>query len=195
MPSLPGLPFLLLLLCVALATLASAQQQSPVITSISGCVDVGNTTTQCSFPVVLTVRGSGLFSGANFTSNPLYSNSPCLFLRVSVAESALAVKSGWAPPPRRAQHVCNDTYFEWQLTYWGYSMYQTGVELPLTVLTGTGAAASFTGLTIAPFSPPAMTGVSGCPSTSADGLSTSSCLPERDLLTGDWQRLLYVEQH
>ena len=158
-------------------------QQPPVISSISGCVDLGNTTTQCAFPAVLTVRGSGFYTGANLSGNAQLANSPCLWLRVSLQESPLAVQSGWAPPTRRAQRLCNDSYFEWQASYFGLSMYETGVPLALTVLTGANYAASYTGVTFAPFTPPVLTGVTGCPDSSADGLSTSSCLPDRDVLT------------
>jgi hypothetical protein len=172
-----------LLVCVTFSSLTCAQQQTPVITSISGCVDVGSTTMRCVFPTVLTVRGSGFMSGINATDSPYYRAYPCGYLIVSVSMSSLAMQSGWTPPLRRGQGACNDSYFEWQLTYWGYSMYETNVSLPLTVSTGGGATASFSGVNIAPFAPPMMTSVSGCPTTSTNGLSTSSCLPDRDTLT------------
>ena len=55
--SAPSLVLIIALSC--LAAFSSASPYIPVVTSVSGCVDVGATTTSCVRPVTLTVRGSG----------------------------------------------------------------------------------------------------------------------------------------
>ena len=44
--------------------------QPPVITRVSGCVDVGSMTTECVRPVMLTLYGSGFMTGLEYNKYP-----------------------------------------------------------------------------------------------------------------------------
>ena len=185
---LPFLPTLLSLLFSLLSLLSFTNSQGPVLTSVSGCVDVDNITTQCVFPLTLTVRGSGFFTGYD-TSPPIYTNSPWLYIHPVVSLSPQAVQRGWQVPTLWADNTSpvNDSFFVFQLTYWGSGVLDDTAPLQIAVSLGPTqsriASPPFSGVTLAPITPPTITAISGCPSVTADGQSTLGCLPDRDVVT------------
>ena len=105
---------LLLCLCL-LALLGHAASQSsdgngPVVTSVSGCTDVGAMTVNCTLPVYLTERGCGFLTNVT-GSNILYVNSPMYWISPLLALSPAAVARGVSIPYTRASGLfpVNDT--------------------------------------------------------------------------------------
>ena len=192
---------MLLLLLATLCLLSCAEGKAgPVITSVSGCVDVGATTLNCSLPVLLTVRGSGFLTGVS-SASPFYQGSPIYYINPQPAFSPQAVQAGWTRPYGKAYYgtPCNDTYFVFQLVNLGQGVFLTNSLIGLTVMLSADNfnqiySAPFVGLSIASLPQPNIATISGCPVTAADGSSTSLCLPDRDLLTVmgsgflSWQR-------
>ena len=186
---------LLLCLCL-LALLGHAASQSsdgngPVVTSVSGCVDVGVMTANCTLPVFLTVRGSGFLTGASnasrvFSSSPAFWISPQLALSpTAAARSALYFNSARAS----GLFPANDTYFVFQLVYLGQGVMEVGVPIDLTVVLGIGyrgyttSSAPFSAVSINSAPPPIVNSISGCPIVGADGQSVAQCLPDLNVLT------------
>ena len=191
---------LLLALCL-LGLLGCAAGQSsagPVVTSVSGCVDVGSMTVNCSLPVFVTVRGSGFLTNIN----SMYSSSPLSYINPQLELSPQAVAAGVQQPYMRASGLSpvNDTYFVFQIVYLGQGVYADGVPLSLTVSLGQAGrpqitSEPFVAVSISSAPPPVISAISGCPVVSADGQSVSQCLPDLHVLTLYRVRLLAVAAH
>lgn len=180
----------------------------PTVTSVSGCLDVGNVTTQCTFPAQLTIRGFAFLSALSTSDvSSYYTNYPCSWLVASLQPSILAIESGWSAPrlyPNAYSGQCNDTYAVFDLNNAGYDLYDYNQLLTLTIgsrLAGSSTtSASFLGLSLKQIPRPVITGISGCPGgVTNNGQTTSDCLPDRDTITlsgsgfTSWNRsLLYL---
>ena len=183
---------MLLCLCLAALFAAAACQSSagPVVTSVSGCVDVGATTVNCTLPVLLTVRGSGFLTNVSGVGT-YFNNRPASWITPELQLSSEAVADGIKPPYQRASALftANDTYFVFRLDYPGLRVYEQGVPLALTVTTGQGysqlmtKSAPFVGVSLLSVPPPVVNTIAGCPVVGADGLSVAQCLPDADALT------------
>ena len=182
-----------LVLCgclLALLGVATCQSATgPVVTSVSGCADVGSMTVNCTLPVWLTVRGSGFIAGAS-TAGPLYANSPAYWISPQLQLSPQAVARGVVRPYVRATTLfpANDTYFVFELVFLGQGVLEVAVPLSLTVVLNDGARTQvasepFVAVTISAVPPPVVDSIGGCPIVSADGQSVAQCLPDRDVLT------------
>ena len=117
----PSISTTLLWLGLLLTLLSGACCQSatvPVVTSMSGCADVGSTTVDCALPVHITVRGSGFntnnITGA-FTSNRW--STITVKLQLSPAAVAASLTSPTLSPSQ--YFVRNDTFFVFELFYLG----------------------------------------------------------------------------
>ena len=183
---------MLLCLCL-LALLAAAVCQSsagPVITSVSGCVDVGATTVNCTLPALLTVRGSGFLTNIS-GGDTLYITRPAYWITPWLELSSVALASGVTQPYQRASTLfpVNDTYFVFDLAYLGRGVYATDVLLGLTVISGQDyrqlatTSAPFVGVSLLSVPPPVVNTIAGCPVVGADGLSVAQCLPDVHVLT------------
>ena len=186
-------PLLWLAVVTALCLLhprGAAAQPGPVISSLSGCVDVGATTLNCSLPVLLTVRGLGFLTGVA-AAGPLYQGSPTFYINPQPQFSPQAVQAGWTRPYGKAAYgtPCNDSHFEFWLINLGQGVLLTDTLISLTAMLSADNPSvelysePFLGLSIASTPQPDIAGISGCPVTAADGSSTSACLPDRHLLT------------
>ena len=183
-----------LLLCLAcVVSVAAGTAAGPVITSISGCVDVGVTTLNCSLPVILTVRGSGFLTGIT-AAGPFYSTNAIYYLNPQPQFSAAAIQAGYTRPYGKAygggtgRFAANDTQFVFQLIYLGQDVYPLDTLMSLTIVLSADSITEivsppFLGLSIASSPQPDITSISGCPVTAADGSSTSLCLPDVHVLT------------
>ena len=164
----------------------------PTITSVSGCIDLGNVTTQCTFPTQLTIRGFAFLSALDTSAvSSYYTRYPCSWLMASLQPSILAIESGWTAPrlyPNAYTGVCNDTYVVFDLNNDGYDLYDYNQLLTVTIgsrLAGPSTTStSFLGLSLKQIPRPVIAGISGCPGgVSNNGLTTSDCLPDRDMIT------------
>ena len=166
--------------------LCSTIRAVPAISSVSGCVDVGAQTFNCSLPVFLTVRGIGFLTGVN-SAAAFYSSAPQYWINPLPAFSAATQQQGVMRPYGKAYGSANDTYFVFQLLYLGTGVFNTGSVIDLSVGCGesplVATSAPFPAFSISPFTQPDISGISGCPVEGADGKSTSLCLPDRDVLT------------
>ena len=181
-----------LCLCLAALFAATACQSSagPVVTSVSGCVDVGTMTVNCTLPVLLTVRGSGFLTNVTGAA-PLYTSSPSYWITPLLELSPEAVATGEPYPYSVASALfpANDTYFVFEVNYLGRGVLVEGVPLELTVIAGKGTtlrqsmSAPFVAVSLLSLPPPVVSSVSGCPIVGADGLSVTQCLPDVHLLT------------
>ena len=151
-------------------------------------MDAGAQTLNCVLPVDLTVQGSGFLTGID-SAQPFYVTRPSYWITPLPAFSAAAQQQNIRRPYGRAlvTSPANDTYFVFQLVFLGTGVMDIGVPVNLSVSCGdtpvVATSAPFPAFSIAPFTQPDITGISGCPVEGADGKSTSLCLPDRDLLT------------
>ena len=176
-----------LLALLGVATCQSAA--GPVVTSVSGCTDVGSMTVNCTLPVYLTVQGSGFSTGVS-RGGPGYVNALSYWIAPQLQLSPQAVASGVVRPYLRAsaEYPVNDTYFVFEIVYLGQGVFESGVPLTLTVVLGDGgplaiASEPFLGVTVLGVPPPVIDTIAGCPVVGADGQSVAQCLPDRDVLT------------
>ena len=172
---------LLLSASFLLATAAAGTAGPAVITSVSGCQDVGATTTGCVLPVSLTIRGSGFSSLVNGSS------LESLVCRVQLS-------SGYTPAMIYPLFLSadggavTDTQAVFDFVNPGYGVYAFDQLLMVTLygfddaLPLAQASTAFAGVSVASYVPPAVSGVSGCGQTVASS-SVSNCLPVRDVLT------------
>ena len=180
---------LLLLVAFCCIVRDAAAAAGPVITSVSGCVDVGATTVNCSLPVLLTVRGSGFLTGIA-SAGSFYQGAPIYYINPQPAFSPQAVQAGWVRPYLKAYYgtPCNDTHFVFQLVNLGRGVFLTDTLIGLSVLLSADSLTAgilsepFLGLSIASLPQPSIASISGCV-TAADGLSVSQCLPDLHPLT------------
>ena len=186
-----------LCLCLLALLIGAASQSSavPEVTSVSGCSDVGTMTVNCTYPALLTVRGSGFLT--NITKGPsLSTNAPIYWIDIAIELSTPAVAAGLTVSDTSVrpsgQFPVNDTYFVFVMGYLGRGVYAEGVALSLTIHLGTITLASrglqvssspFVGVTISAVPPPVVDTITGCPIVSADQQSVAQCLPDRDVLT------------
>ena len=188
----------LFLLCLlGLLSVASCQSSSvPVVTSMSGCTDVGATTVDCTLPVLITVRGSGFLSNISGATSLFYAQQPLYWISVQPQLSPAAVAAKFPSPAisPSARFPVNDTYFVFQLYYLGRGALVEGEPISVTVTVGGDYARStmpwlaqtlapFAGVTINSVAPPLISAISGCPVVGADGLSVAQCLPDANVLT------------
>ena len=191
-------PAALFFLCLlGLLSVASCQSfGGPVVTSVSGCVDVGATTLNCTFPSYITVRGSGFLANASSVTGASYANQPAYWITPRLELSAQAVAASVTVPAFNVRpspfFPVNDSYFVFELGYLGRGVYAEGVPLSLVVSLGEvtlarqgrqSSSAPFTALSITSVPPPVIDTISGCPVVGADGLSVAQCLPDLDTLT------------
>ena len=189
MAALSARTLLFWLYLLALLTAAASQSSDgPVVTSVSGCVDVGTMTVNCTLPVYLTVRGSGFT--ANIGSGGM-TRSPVTWISPKLQLSAAAVSRGVSLPYTRASGLfpANDTYFVYRQLYLGQGVLEEGVPLTLTVVSGEtyaqlkSTSEPFVAVSLTAVAPPTIDSVAGCPIVGADGLSVAQCLPDLHLLT------------
>jgi len=189
-----------LCLLVLLTGAASQSSNGPTVTSVSGCVDVGATTVNCTLPALLTVRGSGFLTNIS-GSGPLYSNSPQNWInpRLELSPAAAARGSSYPLSYAEGRFPVNDTYFVFEVRYLGQGVLTEGVPLSLTVVLNSGGrqqstSEPFVAVTLRSAPPPSVDSISGCPEVGADGQSVAQCLPDWHVitLTGSgflqWQR-------
>lgn len=151
---------------------------------------MGTTTVDCVLPTFLTVHGSGFLTGLQ-SAGSFYLSAPAYWITPELQLGAAAAAAGVEQPYATASTLfpVNDTQFVFQIFYQGRGVYDEGVPIGVTVVTGKGrsawtsTSASFTGVTIASVPPPVIDSVSGCPVNGADGLSVALCLPELSVLT------------
>jgi len=175
---------------LALLTGAACQSSNgPVVTSVSGCVDVGATTVNCSLPVLLTVRGSGFLSNIS-SGGPLYANLPEYWIAAGLELSpaaAVALGSPYHYSFAEGGLPVNDSYFVLEVHYLGQGVLTEGVPLGLSVSLGHDrlqlTSEPFVAVSISSAPPPVVGSISGCPVVGADKQSVALCLPELHLLT------------
>ena len=169
--------FQILLLSVSFLFSVASAAGPAVITSVSGCQDVGSTTTGCVLPVRLTIRGSGFSSLVNGSSLDSLVARP----QLNSGYSSLTI----APLYLSAGVQVSDTVAVFDFVNPGYGVYAFDQLLPVTLygsVTSQQASTAFTGVSVASYAAPAVSGVSGCGQTVA-AASVSNCLPARDVLT------------
>ena len=186
-----GLFALLLALACLLHSLPAAAAQQPAsltdvqITAVSGCVDEGAATVNCSVATTtLLIRTAAGFPAAtNWLSRPVY-------VAARLNEYAYFVTS--TPWLNTADATNSSVYVN--VTAGGYFPLLTGQLVSVSFVPSPGAtrgaSAAFAGFSYAFDGPPTLSSISGC---DGSGQATLNCVPDSSLLELTGSGLLWLQ--
>ena len=174
----------LLVLCLHLTALAltCTAVDLPAITSVSGCTDIGNTTTACVRPFTLTLTGTGFLCG--YASQAGVSNALIDF--TVYPPSTVFGPSQYQPspvvvPPNKGD--LTDTRMTVSVPRGNFGLFAADILLHLEYNSQTwrnGTACRSPPKPLISFSQqplPELTGITGCASDTDDGRTTLGCTP------------------